>query len=168
VALLGACGGPTYSVGSSNVTVADQGWYRQPFFCTAAAMDQLAVTLYDDKPYCGSSVLTTAPDGGSSSTGPMKDHHAIRLYFALSGHPNNMVPYDVKKPDCNLGPAGPGWASLVTFPGGGGPTTETYADSGTMTLAQWDPSGVQPAKGTFDVTISGSRVKGNFEAFGCK
>jgi hypothetical protein len=162
-ALAAGCGAshPTYTIGASKLTVVDTGYYRQPFFCPAAAMDQIRIDLVDFKPICG------APTPGMSDDAAAKDHFAVELFFAVAAHPNNSLPYDVKKPDCTLGPAGPGWAAYSKRPADGTAEQLTYADSGTMMLTQYDPDGNKPAKGTFDLMLEGSHVTGDFEAFAC-
>ena len=161
LALLAAgCGGGGFGLEGYNLVVADTGYYSTPdnAFCEAMTNNQVMIQLVDYSPICGS----------GDARDPAKDHTQIDLIFSLGAQSNTANPYMVQKINCTTGPAAPALVRYRHFPAGSdNPDFDAQADSGTIKFTNFDLTGTNPAKGTFDVMFGKNHISGSFESVAC-
>ncbi len=165
--MLGACsGGKSYKVAGYTLSVADTGYVSTDGhgYCQAAAAGQLKVVLVDYHPICGPSVGIDA-DGGARDS--QLEHNELSLVFVNGVQTNPAMKFAVTAPNCEVGPAGPGIASFEHFASHNDVPQRTYATGGSMMLTYVDPTGVKPAKGSFDLEFPTGKVAGDFETYTC-
>jgi len=164
-----ACGSgyAKVTVGGQTLTVYDQGYRYAPQreFCSFIADQQLKIELVDYKGYCG-----RFDDAGFAPGRDINsDHLELSMVLGLSANQNHHNPFTVSAIDCKNGPGDLAQALFMHYPAGNYlPDTVTQADSGKIYLNAYDPNGVTPAQGTYDIVFGAEHVTGSFSVQLCK
>jgi hypothetical protein len=169
VALVGCGGGtPTYSAAGYSVTVGDQGYYSysDSFACRAGGVGELVLDFVDYNYICDPSNPPQRADNIEHVT--LQIILTIGLPPDYAPHYPTKAPYEVGKANCIDGPTSPAIVQFLHYaPGGQTPDKVVQADSGSVTIAQFQPDKSKPLKGTFDVMFGGEHLKDSFSLESC-
>lgn len=160
LALVGCGGsGEEFFINGQKLTVLSQGYQYPVDNCSALATGQARLLLVDYTPTCDESKRKTNIE-----------HSEIEIILGVGAHPNNAIPYEIGKVDCQLGPGKDGIARFHHYPAGS--SVDDYAnmmqaDSGSVKVNQYAPDGTKPMMGTYTLMFGGTKVSGAFEAPRC-
>ena len=169
------CGGgaKTYSAASYSLTVADEGYFTSSGtdLCpNANAPGQMMLDFVDYDFLC------------DPKHPPARDknqaHVEMRIILNIGLPPTydgnfpgtrNSTPYPITPGDCtSANGIGSNQAEFLHYgPGDVDPDMTLGADSGTVSISQFDANKVKPLMGEFDLHFGGKEVKDTFKLFAC-
>ncbi len=168
------CGGPTtFKVGGFSLTVHDQGYYYTVGhdYCTGGGAGQMMLTFVDYNFLCDPTHGAT-PDPTMNVNSQLQIVLTIGLapeFNANGGFYPTMMPYQASTADCDNYMGAPAVGRFLHYGTGTAnpPDMKLIANSGSVTITQFDPAKKMPLKGSFDLHFGASEVKDTFSLDAC-
>jgi hypothetical protein len=170
--LAAGCGGgaKTFDVATYSLAVADEGYFMATdnAYCSTGSPGQMLIDFVDYDFLC------------DPTHQPARDnnvpHTELRIILNIGNPPtfdNNYpgtsksVPYPIQMGDCTNG-IGADQAQFLHYPAmSTTPDMTIQADSGSVSISQFDITKVKPLMGQFDLKFGNKEVKDTFKVFSC-
>jgi hypothetical protein len=170
--VIAGCGGgsTSYDVGTYSLNVADKGYFLTlgNDFCTTGTDGQLKLDFVDFDFICD----PKHPQQRDANVA----HVEMQIILNIGTPPtydgnfpgtSKSVPYPIEKGDCVNG-LGSSQAHFFHYaPQSTTPDMDIQADSGSVSISQFDATGVKPMMGKFDLHFGAKEVKDTFSIFSC-
>lgn len=166
------CGGgaKTYDVGTYSLAVQDEGYFltTDTSYCPQGSPGQMLIDFVDFDFLCD----PTHPQARDANVA----HTELRIILNVGTAPDfdgnypgtrNSMPYPITPGNCMSG-LGSDQAQFLHYPPmSTTPDMTIEADSGSVSISQFDVTKVKPLMGAFDLHFGAKEVKDTFKVFSC-